>query len=234
MTECQQTIHDAILTFRICALPGGAKHDDVKKMLSEVLQSKGVPETEVAARITAILAKVDPAECRLVLQSEEAWDKLKGLANKNKVRLITHAELKDISEARIVQRHWKKRHRRQRNQRPRRICNHLTKVSWTSIPSKLIYRIFGAMVHRFQSIPISEFGIDKRGICVMSNQQAEKYATDNIMSVAGLAILAVGYPAIKGHTLLHVPAAKLNGNAIVIPCHIRSTVENNILNLYPK
>ena len=227
MTECQHTIHDATLTFRLCALPGGAKNDDVKKMLSEILQSKGVPETEVAARINTILAKVDPAECRLVLQSDDTWDKLKGLANKNKVRLITHAELKNFQKQNRTKAIEEKAPKIKVPQTKENLQSpYQSQLDLNTIKVDLSH--FRCEGSHLPSLSISDFGIDKHGICVMSNQQAEKYATDNNMSVAGLAILAVGYPAIKGHTLLHVPANKLNGNAIVIPATLINCGEQKV------
>ena len=227
MMECQHTTHDETITFRICALPGGAKHEDVKRMLSEVLKNKGVPDSDVVARVNAVLAKIDPVECKTALQADDFWDKLKGLANKNKVRLITHAELKAFQKsARSKSVEDKGQNQKAHPSKEKLQSPYQSQIDLNTIKVDLSH--FRCEGRQVPSISIGEFGVDKHGICVMSNQQAEKYTTDSLMSVGGLAILAVGYPAIRGHTLLHIPATKINGNALVIPATLINCGEQHI------
>ena len=63
----------------------------------------------------------------------------------------------------------------------------------------------------------SDFGTDQAGLCIMSKTQAQKYVGHNSMGCEGLAILAIGFPALSGHTLLSIPAVKHNGTPIVVP-----------------
>ena len=90
---------EAVLEFRCCCLPGGAKNaasDDPKKAFAALLQSKGVPEDAATERATMAVTKigVDPIKHALTLQPQPCWDQIKKLANDSKTRLITNVELK--------------------------------------------------------------------------------------------------------------------------------------------
>eukprot|EP00438_Fugacium_kawagutii_P004557 Skav202815 [mRNA] locus=scaffold3852:23087:27565:+ [translate_table: standard] len=86
----------AVISFRICPLVGGAKGDAVKNKIKEVLVRRGVPESAVNERVQNLLSRVPADHIAKYKDSndDEFWKKLKDDASDAKFRLILSAELK--------------------------------------------------------------------------------------------------------------------------------------------
>ncbi|CAK9103500.1 unnamed protein product [Durusdinium trenchii] len=89
------------IQIRVCALPGGAKSEDLVKFLEPLLTKRGVPADAVKARVQAVLAKLDHATIRAHMHDDAQtfWGYLKQWANDAKLRLITPDELKAQKKA---------------------------------------------------------------------------------------------------------------------------------------
>ena len=85
---------DKIITFRACPMLGGGKEKDkdVKKILTDQLLSRGVPDDKIVSRVDGFLSKV--ASDKVRTHSGETWAKqwvsLKQLANEARVSFDHH------------------------------------------------------------------------------------------------------------------------------------------------
>ncbi len=83
-----------IMSFRMCPLLGGAKHDGVKSRLKKMLSEKGVPPNVVDDRVNGYVAKVNLERFKGCDSDEKFWEKAKELANESHYRMILPAEFK--------------------------------------------------------------------------------------------------------------------------------------------
>ena len=207
------------LDFRVCPLPGGApKNEEIKKQLAELLNSKGVPKEDSTARAISVLAKADAEQIRAAINSEDPWLKLKEVANKAKVRLVTHIELKAHQKSGRAEAAAKKQTVAafQKLEKQKTKEDDLANcIDLSEINIDMTY--FECAGNQVKKIMQSDFGTDQAGLCIMSKNQAQKYVGHSSMGCEGLAILAIGFPALTGHTLISIPAIKHNGTPVVVP-----------------
>eukprot|EP00438_Fugacium_kawagutii_P007500 Skav228320 [mRNA] locus=scaffold4117:29621:32749:+ [translate_table: standard] len=92
----EQTPGFSVLSFRVCPLVGGAKHDNVKQRVRQLLAAKGVKDDELNQRVSGFFAKVNPEKLNDNMKDNDDsfWDVVKRLATDAKFRLILPVELK--------------------------------------------------------------------------------------------------------------------------------------------
>jgi len=221
---------DKIITFRACPMLGGGKEKDkdVKKILTDQLLSRGVPDDKIVSRVDGFLSKV--ASDKVRTHSGETWAKqwvsLKQLANEARFRLITTDELRAFQT------------RKKSDKLGEVTSNVSTSVSTagSSITSKgsgggqikkldlgeirLDLSYFKAGGEDVQLISVEAFGPDSRGVAVMHTDSALKYLPIKRLSADPLAIIAIGGKQISDMPIKMAPAANGKGEPILVPMSI--------------
>lgn len=87
--DCQH-----VIAIRTCALPGGAKKNELKSTLRKLLVSHGVPDSAVDERIETIITGIGAEKLRSHESEdvEQLWNTLKQLASEKHIRLISATE----------------------------------------------------------------------------------------------------------------------------------------------
>lgn len=88
---------DEVLTFRICPLHGGVKHDGLKQRMKQILESRGVCASHSNERVNSFCGKANLYKLEQMKDDKEneLWEVMKKTANECQFRLITHQELKE-------------------------------------------------------------------------------------------------------------------------------------------
>eukprot|EP00438_Fugacium_kawagutii_P006169 Skav207457 [mRNA] locus=scaffold3545:140399:144364:+ [translate_table: standard] len=96
----EQTPAFSVLSFRVCPLVGGAKHENVKQKVRQLMLAKGVPNDEINARVSGFFAKVAPEKLvdNMKDSDSDLWNAIKKHATDCKFRLILPAELKTFQQ----------------------------------------------------------------------------------------------------------------------------------------
>ncbi len=215
-TQLKDVDQQHVITIRACALPGGAKKNELKTLLRRLLVSHGVPESAVNERIESIISNIGIERLRQheSEDDEQLWGSMKSLASEKHIRLITATELRNFQKLKRAN----------------------SKVGVAAGPSKpkggekapfklppldeLVFsaKHFVAEEDEVQIIPAARFGPDAKGITIMSISEAAKHVTAGCISLDPLAILAVGQNAETLGQKIMVPAHSKAGDPLLIPC----------------
>lgn len=216
-TTVEQLDTNDVISFRICPLLGGGKHDALKTKLKTLLVGKGVPEDAVGDRVTSLLGKVpiDHIAKYKDNSDDDFWIKLKDDASDAKFRLITPAELKQF----------------QQNQRKNKAgASNETKPKKqakgsNSGPDLSAVRIdmshFKADDEPVVQLEASRFGPDQTGLLVVPCQDAHRYISQMVKSADPLAVLIIGPEANRYGQVFRMPAHLANGEPVVISASLR-------------
>eukprot|EP00438_Fugacium_kawagutii_P026460 Skav202771 [mRNA] locus=scaffold326:290972:295486:- [translate_table: standard] len=229
MTEVRSIADAHTIDCRICPLLGGAKNDGLKKRVQDMLKDKGVPDTEVAERMTAFLAKC-PMEKLSVYKDnddEQLWINVKALATSAKFRLITPDELKSFQQKQRQNKqsssstHVKKDNMKKAKQ------NRDKPFALRAFEIVIDPRHFAAEGEPIQILDIDRFGPDQAGLCVSSPDQADKLA-NGCRSSDPLAMLVIGKGAERHGTMFTMPAHTKQGTPVVISACLVQCGDTNI------
>ena len=227
-TTFRETNPEAVVEFRCCALPGGAKDktDETKKQLIILLKEKGVPGEKVGDRALEILEKIgaDKVKSALAQAPIPCWTQMKALANNAKVRMIHPEELKAHQ-----------RNMRQANIKEKVLNEPNPKKSKKEEPQTLDLGDMTIEIDNFQAngkgitlIPLNRFGKDATGLAIISKEQVGIFLPTSTLSCDPLALLVIGYPAIPGQTLISVAAMKAKGTPVMLPATLLNYGEVSI------
>eukprot|EP00438_Fugacium_kawagutii_P032006 Skav201740 [mRNA] locus=scaffold2498:224082:229362:- [translate_table: standard] len=188
---------DSTMEFRICALPGGAKNEEVIRNLANVLTKRGVPSEHATERAKQVIGKIPGPEVKAILSKDEQsmWSELKGLANKAQVRLVTTTELKE---------HQKK----MREEKKEKTKPAQKKAKKEMDPRQVTIELahFKAGDHRLQAIELGAFGPDASGIAMAKPNEAKNFLPRTKLSADPLAMLVLTQEHFDGHVPQLVPA----------------------------
>ena len=90
-----------VVSFRVCPLLGGGKHDNTKNRIKKVLEERGVSNKDSHERMQSFVNKISIEKLTNIDEDdhENFWQTMKGLANQSKFRLVQHHELKQNQSA---------------------------------------------------------------------------------------------------------------------------------------
>eukprot|EP00438_Fugacium_kawagutii_P000468 Skav217121 [mRNA] locus=scaffold783:248990:253129:+ [translate_table: standard] len=205
-TLLDQLPNEPIIRFRACALPGGAKNDDVHEKLGKILKARGVPDEILEERVKLIMSKLSIPELRTTLAKDDptAWADLKVLATNGKVRLITAAELKTFQKG---QRKEKAEHSASSKEDKKRIRN----PKQISIDANT----FVAAGERVFPLDFQKFGPDAKGVAIVTVEQALAHVPVARISADPLALVIVSNKPIAGQHPVQMPAHDATGIPIL-------------------
>ena len=225
-------INDTI-SFRLCPLPGGAKNE-LASVITQALKCRGVPADVVEARTKSILSTIPQDQIRSHIKEPEVtfWASLKRLASEHKIRLVTPSELKAFQKE---QRSSKKpptaddlppkgkgkgskgKGKGKGNNQSGYVppidlafvqlqTNYLTAEGHSTIPV----------------LPKVDFGVDKQGVTLMTEKEAEAFFPVKSLSTGPLAILALCDADSTSSDLTMLPAINKAGEPILLPLVIHN------------
>eukprot|EP00438_Fugacium_kawagutii_P012691 Skav222695 [mRNA] locus=scaffold402:113983:125798:+ [translate_table: standard] len=96
ITTVDQCDDDGVISFRLCPLVGGAKHEQVRQRLKKMLEDKGVPSDKTLDRLNGFASKASMEKLAQLkdVDDEDFWNSVKSMATDLGYRLITSQELK--------------------------------------------------------------------------------------------------------------------------------------------
>eukprot|EP00438_Fugacium_kawagutii_P025414 Skav235450 [mRNA] locus=scaffold2206:333434:339262:- [translate_table: standard] len=202
-----QDIADSIVHVRVCALPGGGKHNqETIQQLAKVLSKRGVPETESTNRAKLIIEKVPIADIKTILTKDEVsmWSEMKKLANQAKVRMILASELKTFQKD---QRTNTKKNVNKHDAGPRRSMD----------PTRVTINVqhFKSPNQQVSMLDVAKFGPDASGLAIASRAQAEKLMPVTKLSLEPLALLVFTNQPIAQYQPMMIPAVDQKGQPIL-------------------
>eukprot|EP00438_Fugacium_kawagutii_P033756 Skav215072 [mRNA] locus=scaffold2575:13654:17844:+ [translate_table: standard] len=196
----------ATIEFRACALPGGAKNEDIATKLQSILKKRGVPEEALQDRVKLIMNKIQLPELRTIIAKDETnmWIEMKQAATKAQLRLITTNELKT----------------HQKNQRQNKTS---TASSKSDAPKKFLKphqvtidpSIFVAQDEKIQPLEVQFFGPDAKGVSIVQYQEAKRFLPPTRLSADPLALIVLTNQPIGDCQPTPIPAVDGHGTPIV-------------------
>lgn len=222
-----ETKAEDVLTFRACCLPGGAKSDDIKAMLTSQLAARGVQAGDLESRVTTVLEKLGADKLRTHLNDghDKQWAAIKNLANLAKTRLITPQELQQFQKRKKTSKETF-----ESGSESVAASSGSTASTSKSVPRQRTMHDFSTIkldVSHFCSMsgPVElfcaeDFGRHQCGVTIMHTSEALKYTPLSQISEDPLAILAVGTTPILGLPVHMAPAKSANDDPILVPVTI--------------
>eukprot|EP00435_Cladocopium_sp_Y103_P018548 s365_g4.t1 len=209
----QEEVIPSNLTF------GGVANQDLPTQLSQLLQERGVPQSEVEARTEATLTKVGRQPVMRAMRSKEPWKELKQLCNQltPKHQLVLPSEMQAAIEARAGQdKPFGDRSRKIRDLKPAKQIQ--LSAEDVTVPDG----IFCDQHQRgLGQIPFSSIGPEARGIVVIQAANVVPYIRNGqpiSKSALGLIVVDHHAPILEGiGTLIRFPArCEKTGEAILL------------------
>lgn len=221
MIDCSK-----VLTFRAAPILGGGKEKDkdVKKILFDQFQARGVPQDLLSSRVDGFLAKISADKVRT--HSGETWARqwvsIKGLANEAHFRLITADELRAFQNKKKSEKHvdnvssasTKSSAGTSVSQRAPSDKS-AKQLNLTEIRLDLSY--FKAGETTLKQLSSESFGPDGCGITVMHVDSAMKFLPVKRLSADPLAIVTVGNKSITDQGIRMAPATNSKNEPILVP-----------------
>ena len=208
----QHVCSDHEIQIRVCALPGGAKSEDLVKFLEPLLMKRGVPGDAVKARVQSVLAKLDHATIRAHMHDDAQtfWGYLKQWANDAKLRLITPDELKAQKKAGRAE---------ARVQAASSSASPAVQKFQEASTQQVVIDTSHFLANGLQvpKIDINAFAPDSTGIAVVSPSEALKCMPVRSLSVQPLALVVLTNQPFGGMPVVHVPATDHKLNPIIVP-----------------
>eukprot|EP00438_Fugacium_kawagutii_P007540 Skav228223 [mRNA] locus=scaffold43:266609:271135:+ [translate_table: standard] len=220
MDPCTKISHvntNDVISFRICPLLGGGKHDSLKTKLKGMLTARGVPEDAVSERVNSLLAKVpiDHIAKYKDNSDSEFWTKLKDDASDAKFRLITPGELKQFQ---VKQRKTKGEGTGSSNtaKAPK---TKKANVDFGAIQVDMSH--FKADDEPVCQLELSRFGPDQAGLSVVPCQDAARFVNQVVKSCDPLALLIVGDGAKQYGSTFSLPAHLPSGEPVIVQATLK-------------
>lgn len=215
-----------VLTFRAAPMLGGGKEKDkdVKKILADQFQARGVPNDLISSRVDGFLAKISADKVRT--HSGETWARqwvsIKGLANEAHFRLITTDELRSFQNKRKVEKNLDSTSSASTKSTVGTSISQKAaseksakKLNLTEI--RLDLSFFKAGDVSLKQLPSESFGTDGCGITVMHVESAQKFLPVKRLSADPLAIVAIGNKSITDQCIRMAPAMNSKNEPILVP-----------------
>ena len=201
--------NDAVVSFRVCPLVGGGKHEGLKQRMKQMLEVRGVETSTVGERINAFCGKANLYKLEQMKDGneDELWDMMKKTANECQFRLITHQELKEHQQKQRKQKpvikggHGEKEHKR----------------SFVSHADDLVVdsRHFKDGDDAIEMLDKCRFGPDQTGLAIMNASEVRKNMHTGLKSCDALAALVVDRDLTGFDDIIHVPAYTKKGMPII-------------------
>ena len=224
-------INDTI-AFKVCALPGGAKHE-LATIITQALKNRGVPDEALDARTKSILATVPQEQIRTHIKEPEVtfWASLKKLASEHGIRLVTASELKAFQKDQRTQKRstpvsepptkGKGKGTKGAKGKGSKPEDPLQKLDLACVQLQTKY----LKAEGFDSIQVlqkADFGVDKQGVTLMTEREAEAFFPVKPLSTGPLAILALHECSSSSSDLVMLPAINKAGEPILLPIVIHN------------
>eukprot|EP00438_Fugacium_kawagutii_P008721 Skav216387 [mRNA] locus=scaffold1241:302911:307353:+ [translate_table: standard] len=197
----------SVISFRVCPLIGGAKYDNVKQRVRQLLASKGVQEDDLGHRVSAFFAKVAPEKLNEHMKDKDQdfWDEVKRLATDCKYRLILPAELKAFQkDQRSQAKGSSDNNKKKGDKKPKSyVATQVDAHGVTIDPSHFI-----ADGESVALLEIGRFGPDMTGLCPVTPVEARQVLKNAPWSMEALALLVIG------------DGAKALGKTACFPAHL--------------
>ncbi|CAK9068465.1 Putative 149 kDa protein [Durusdinium trenchii] len=207
----QHVCSDHEIQIRVCALPGGAKSEDLVKFLEPLLMKRGVPGDAVKARVQSVLAKLDHATIRAHMHDDAQtfWGYLKQWANDAKLRLITPDELKAQKKAGRAE---------ARVQAASSSASPAVQKFQEASTQQVVIDTSHFLANGLQvpKIDINAFAPDSTGIAVVSPSEALKCMPVRSLSVQPLALVVLTISLLGVEFQHKLPQTKLVETPVVV------------------
>eukprot|EP00438_Fugacium_kawagutii_P004944 Skav216516 [mRNA] locus=scaffold4485:34675:39015:+ [translate_table: standard] len=212
----EETNPEDVISFRVCPLLGGGKHDAIKAKVKSLLIAKGVPEDAVTERVQQLFTKVPPDHVFKYKDDDDSafWSKLKDDASDAKFRLITPKELKAFQVA-------------QRQNKSDSVEHKSRKVSKTKAFTPDAAQIKVDVSHvkvgdeSVQLLEACRFGPDQSGLCIVTCKEANQCIAAAAKSCDPLALLIIGEGAHHFGQTFMLPAHLANNEPVVVPAVLK-------------
>eukprot|EP00438_Fugacium_kawagutii_P015037 Skav225170 [mRNA] locus=scaffold1095:119822:124345:+ [translate_table: standard] len=220
LDPCTKVSHvntNDVISFRLCPLLGGGKHDALKNKLKGMLVARGVAEADVAERVTNLLNKVPIEHIAKYKDNADGdfWTKLKDDASDAKFRLITPGELKQFqakqrkNKGESSRDHAPKKHAKTKNM----------SIDLGAIQVDMSH--FMADDEPVVQLELNRFGPDQTGLCVVPCQDAARVVNSAVKSCDPLALLIVGEGAGQYGQTFSFPAHQPNGEPVIVQAALK-------------
>ena len=209
--QVQDLCLDHELQIRVCALPGGAKSEDLQRFLEPLLTKRGVLESAVKSRVQTILSKIDNATIRAHMHDDPQtfWGYLKQWANDAKLRHITPEELKAQKKAgRLEAKEHSSASSSVKNKK-------LSEATAEKVAIDTLH--FVANNAAVKQIDLNGFAPDRTGIAIVTPEEAMKCLPVRNISVEPLALIVLTPFPFGGMPTVSVPAIDGKNNPIAVP-----------------
>ena len=201
--------NEEVVSFRVCPLIGGAKHDGLKMRMKQMLETRGVENSQVNERINTFCGKANLYKLEQLKDGneDELWDVMKKTANECQFRLITHQELKEHQQ-------------KQRKMKPVIKSGNGDKENKRSFIPHADDLVVDC--HHFKDgddaielLDKSRFGPDQTGLAIMNANEVRKNMHAGLKSCDALAALVVDRDLKGFDDVIHVPAYTKKGMPII-------------------
>lgn len=213
-----QQVGSDTIEIRVCALPGGAKNDQLTKKLADILFKRGVPNHDKESRANLILTKISHSEVAAILTKNEfdAWSELKKKANEHKIRMITSTELKEFQKKQRSDKSGPSKASKPASSngvsKRQKVAN-----SVDVDPAQVVIDLSHFTCGGDKPLPIkvAQWGPDAKGIAIASPAEARKLLPISNLSADGLALLVLTDRTFDGKAPFTMPAINASGHPIL-------------------
>ena len=201
--------------------------------ITQTLRSRGVPNDVIDDRVKSILATIPQDQIRSHIKEPEVtfWASLKRLASEHKIRLVTNSELKSYQKDKRISKKTtpepntptkgKGKGGKGKTQKEKGPSSAQPKIDLAFVQLQTKY--LQAEGHTsIQVIPKADFGVDKHGVTLMTDKEAEAFFPIKSLSTGPLAILALCDADSTPSDLVMLPAINKAGEPILLPIIIHN------------
>lgn len=207
----QDIDQQSVISFRICPLLGGGKHDITKTRMRKVLEERGVSNKDSLERMQSFVSKISLDKLIHIDDEdhENFWQTMKGLANQNKFRLVQHHELK---QNQIQKRTGKPPSKKGKGK------GNATRSNFAPVANELVVdpAHFWDGDDHLAILDASCFGSDVSGLCIMNASDARKIVGTNVKSVDALAVLIIDSDLSEFGETFTMPAHLKDGTPVIV------------------
>eukprot|EP00438_Fugacium_kawagutii_P018200 Skav230722 [mRNA] locus=scaffold401:27097:31431:+ [translate_table: standard] len=212
----EETNPEDVVSFRVCPLLGGGKHDAIKAKVKNLLIAKGVPEDAVNDRVQQLFTKVPPDHVFKYKDDDDSafWSKLKDDASDAKFRLITPKELKAFQVAQRQNKSDSVEHKSRKVPKTKAFTPDAAQI-------KVDVSHFKVGDESVQLLEACRFGPDQSGLCIVTCKEATQCIAAAAKSCDPLALLIIGEGAHHFGPTFMLPAHLANNEPVVVPAVLK-------------
>ena len=200
-----------VISFRVCPLLGGGKHDNTKNRIKKMLEDRGVSSKDSHERMQSFVSKVS-LDKLLHIEDEDQenfWQTMKGLANQSKFRLVQHHELKQNQVSKRASKPPSKKGKGKGKE---------TGNNFVPVANELVVdpSHFWDGDKHLAILDASRFGSDVSGLCILNASDARKIVGANVKSVDALAVLIIDADLGEFGEAFTMPAHLKDGTPVIV------------------